>query len=360
MVILKTVFKKLCQKSRRAIGLGLVVLLMHSAPIMAENVLEPSYQWGRGYHIPSQNFSLGGYAKASYSYFEATPQELALDDLSLFIAWKPFAHLHLFAELELEDLFTLEGVTAFDDSFLVERLYADVLIDDSFKLRIGKFLTPFSRWNLLHAAPLVWTSSRPMITKGFVAARHSTGLELLYKTSLLNRDFNVSLFADDSKDLEIKSNLEMFSYAFGSRINYQLSPHFNIAGSYIAHKKEQQTSSDWQHTVGVDFLWQQNNYELQFEGFYNARGQATDQYGLYLQGVAPLVDKLFAVGRYEYMYTDETWSEASSSSKSIHVGVVGLTWRPKSPLALKVEYRFGQNNKTHAPSGVLTSVALFF
>jgi len=360
MVILKEAFKKLYQRSRRRLGLAVCILFIQSASLFAAEVLEPSYQWGRGYHIPSQKFTLGGYAKVSYSYFESAPQELALDDLSFLIAWKPFTHLHLFAELALEDLFTLEGVTPFDESFLVERLYADVLIDESFKLRIGKFLTPFSRWNLLHAAPLVWTSSRPMVTEGFVAAKHATGLEFFYKTSVFDRDLNLAVFADDSKDLEINESLDMFSYAFGGRVDYQFSSSFNIAGSYIAHKKEQQTSPSWQHTVGVDFLWKKNEYELQFEGFYNSIDQGDDRYGLYLQAVTPIVDKLFAVGRYEYMLAETELLSVNNSIEPIHLGIIGLTWRPKSPLAVKVEYRFGQNNNSYAPSGVLSSVALFF
>jgi len=360
MVILKKSFKNIYRKSRQGLVLWLCLLFIQSPSLFATEVLEPSYQWGRGYHIPSQKFTLGGYAKVAYSYFESAPQELALDDLSLFIAWKPFSRLHLFAELELEDLFTLDGVSSFDESFLVERLYADLLIGENFKLRVGKFLTPYSRWNLMHAAPLVWTSSRPLVTEGFVAANHATGLELFYKTEVFYRDLNISFFADDSKDLEINENMDMFSYAFGGRVDYQLSSSFNIAGSYIAHKKEQQTSEAWQHTVGVDFLWKKDEYELQFEGFYNSLDQEKDRYGLYLQAVTPIVDKLFAVGRYEYMVIGSELLSESESTKPIHLGIVGLTWRPKTPLAVKVEYRFGKNNNSHAPSGVLTSVALFF
>lgn len=357
MVIVKKLFQKLQQKSKQEIGLWLCVFFMQSTALFASEVFEPSYQWGRGYHIPSQNFTLGGYVKASYSYFESAPQELALDDLSFLITWKPFSRLHLFAELELEDLFTLEGVTSFDDSFVVERLYADVLVDESFKLRVGKFLTPFSRWNLLHAAPLVWTSSRPMVTEGFVAAKHATGLEFFYKTSVIDRGLNLVIFADDSKDLEINEDVEMFSYAFGGRVDYQINSSFNIAGSYIAHKKEGQVGDNWQHTVGVDFLWKKEAYEVQFEGFYNSIAKEQDRYGLYLQAVTPVVDKLFAVGRYEYMVAG---SSLPTASKAIQLGIVGLAWRPKSPLVLKVEYRFGQNNNTYAPSGVLSSIALFF
>lgn len=342
----------------------LVILLLGVTRVPADDTLPPSYQWGQGYHIPAYHLTLGGYTKASYSYFEGAPQEAGLEDLSLFISWSPFSRLQLFSELELEDLFTLDGVASFDDAFKVERLYADFLINDEFKVRFGKILTPFSRWNILHAAPLVWTSSRPMITKGYVVPQHSTGLSVHYSGSLFKRDFNATVFADDSADLELTSDEHEFNYAFGGRLNYQLSHDLNIGSSYVAAQIEAQNDVNWQHTLGVDFLWQKNQFELQLESFFNLapNHNTHNKYGVYLQGVAPLFERVFAVGRYEYMYGNKNNHAVYEQSQAvpIHVGVVGLVWRPAPPLVLKVEYRFGHNNEFNAPSGILTSIAMFF
>ncbi len=343
----------------------LIILLLGALhPVQAEDVLPPSYQWGRGYHIPAYHLTLGGYTKVSYSSFESGSQQAGLNDLSLFIFWNPLSRLRLFSELELEDLFTLDGVTSFADAFKVERLYAEFLINNEFKLRVGKILTPFSRWNILHVAALVWTSSRPMITKGYVVPQHSTGLSVHYSSSLFKRDFNVVVFADDSADLELTRDEHEFNYAFGGRLNYQLSRELNIGGSFVAAQIDVQHGVDWQHTLGVDFLWQKNQFELQLESIFNLAPNYNthSKYGLYLQGVAPLFEHVFAVGRYEYMYGNKNNHAVYERSQAvpIHVGVVGLTWRPAPPLALKVEYRFGGNNQINAPSGVLTSIAMFF
>jgi len=341
-----------------------ILLLLTMRPVQAEDTLPPSYQWGRGYHIPAYHLTLGGYTKASYSSFKDGVQQAGLDDLSLFISWNPFSRLRLFSELELEDLFTLGGVASFTDAFKVERLYADFLINHEFKLRFGKTLTPFSRWNMLHVAPLVWTSSRPMITNGYVVPQHSTGLSVFYNGSLFEHDFNVTLFADDSADLELTKDEYEFNYAFGGRVNYRLSHDLNIGSSFVAAQIDVQNGVDWQHTLGIDFLWQKNQFELQLESFFNLAPNYNthNHYGLYLQGVVPLFEQIFAVGRYEYMYGNKNNHAVYERSQAvpIHVGVVGLAWRPAPPLVLKVEYRFGKNNQFNAPSGVLTSIAMFF
>jgi len=365
MVILNSYMEQLRNiywQGGRAIAVLIILLLSITRQVQAEDVVSPSYQWGRGYHIPAYHLTLGGYTKAAYSSFENGLQEAGLDDLSLFISWSPFSRLQLFSELELEDLFTLNGVSSFDNAFKVERLYANFLINDEFKVRFGKILTPFSRWNLLHAAPLVWTSSRPMITKGYVVPQHSTGLSAHYNGSLFNRDFSATLFADDSADLELTSDEHGFNYAFGGRLNYQLSQELNIGSSFVSAQIETEDNADWQYTLGVDFLWQKNQFELQLESFFNLNSSPSthNKYGVYLQGVAPLFKHFFAVGRYEYMYGNENNDVVQLQAESIHVGVVGLVWRPAPPLALKVEYRFGKNNQFNAPSGVLTSIAMFF
>ncbi len=343
------------------IGLGFLLALLNISILHADDIAMPSYSWGRGYHIPAVNLTLGGYFKASYSYLQPADNELALEDLSFFISWRPFNRVHFFSELELEDLFSLEGVRPFEESFRVERLYVDFMATDYLTLRLGQFLTPFSRWSLLHAAPLVWTSSRPLITEGYVVSHHATGLEVLYRTYLFERELNVSVYADDSNDLEIGYHINPFIYAFGARLTYQAHNTLNIGTSYLVSKVNSGGEANWQYSFALDFLWQKQQYEVQLESLLNIRTNQGPQYGVYLQSVAPILDTLFAVARYEYMFdSDLQQFDAPEQNHHTHVGVIGLTWRPAAPLALKIEYRFGHNNEDNAPSGLLTSISMFF
>ncbi len=61
----------------------------------------------------------------------------------------------------------VRGERSFDtrhNAIELERLYADVYLAPAATLRLGKFLTPIGRWNLIHADPLMWTTSRPLVT----------------------------------------------------------------------------------------------------------------------------------------------------------------------------------------------------
>ena len=74
-------------------------------------------------------------------------------------------------------------------TFVAERLYGDVNASDQVNLRLGKFLTPVGRWNVIHAQPLVWTTSRPLTTLLPFDA-HTTGAMLF--GSLLPDDTGVT------------------------------------------------------------------------------------------------------------------------------------------------------------------------
>ena len=79
----------------------------------------------------------------------------------------------------------------------------------------------------------------------------------------------------------------------------------------------------------------------------------------YVQGVAPLGHKFFAVGRYELL-SGRHQQFSVDFKGTAHVGISALVWRPFSPLTLKAEYRFGHNNQQLAPSGLFSSISVLF
>jgi hypothetical protein len=136
--------------------------LAQSSPIGAL-----TYTQGRGLHVGDTGFTLGGYSNVNLLRDEGHRAALKLDDLSFFVIWDLTPRLHLFSELELEDLVAVDdhgqGGTN-NHVFIVERLHGDVNLSDQINIRLGKFLTPVGRWNVIHAQPLVWTTSRPLAT----------------------------------------------------------------------------------------------------------------------------------------------------------------------------------------------------
>jgi hypothetical protein len=323
--------------------------------------IAPSYHWGRGINIPQANLNLGGYLNAVGESFNSRKSVGSLDDLSLFITWSPFGRVQFFSELELEDYISTNGLANIGKSFKIERLYADVFISESITARFGKFLTPFGRWNVIHASPLVWTTSRPLVTNEPMLGTHASGIMLSKHFEIDDHDLNVSVYGDDSDDLDPRKSDLAFDQAVGARLNYMLADNFEIGGSYLGFKKSLSFQQSFNHLFGIDLLWKKNNFEVQVEMSYRyGSDNQGDEKGFYLQGVAPLVYKLSAVGRYEFLDGTPLDGLASQGKRITHIGIVGLAWRPYAPLVVKAEYRFGSDNNPGAPSGVMASFAMFF
>ena len=263
-----------------------------------------------------------------------------------------------FSEIAFNDWFSHAGERALDDALKIERLYLDILATDSLTLRAGKFLTPVGRWNVLHVSPLLWTTSRPLVAQEQLFSGNVNGLMLSKTIEWGERNVDLSAYIDNSKQLDPDQNQIGFDHAYGGRANVELFDELQVGASYLAYKKYfgYDFHLDTNHLFGMDVLWQKNNYEIQLEMIYrHANDIQDDEHGFYVQGVVPLVDHLFAVGRYEYLN-----GKHRNIKTDAKVGVAGLTWRPWVPLALKAEYRFGSQNEFIAPSGFYTSFSMFF
>ncbi len=337
------------------------LLFCYSVLAMAEQSINYNYHWGRGLKIPEANLTIGGYAHFSYENFERQSDIAKIDDLSLFITWNPSSQLHLFSELEFEDAVSTEGTEFSQKTFFVERLYADILINETFSLRLGKFLTPVGIWNTIHAAPLVWTTTRPLITEDFIFPAHSNGLMLNSQFIINNQNLEFSIYADNSQHLDPHKKDISFKNALGLRVNYEILDHMHLGFSYLAFKNQAKFySSSRNHLFGIDLIWKKKGVELQAEFIHRrAPKQRGNETGLYLQTVLPLGHHFSAVGRYEFLEGTHLKDNILENS-TIHLGIAGLAWRPYSPMVLKVEYRFGSDNSSIAQSGFFASVSTFF
>jgi len=124
------------------------------------------YELGMGYPLPWLGIVAGGYATLRAGDLEDISGKAALEDLSLFLSGPIRPRWRYFTELELGDPVVWQdgGPTIADGEFHVERLYLDHNLTPRTTLRLGKFLTPVGRWNLIHAEPLVWSIFRPLTT----------------------------------------------------------------------------------------------------------------------------------------------------------------------------------------------------
>lgn len=335
-----------------------------------------SYHLGRGLRLGESGFWLGGYGAFQVEDLKDTSWQAQLNDLSLFIGWEK-DRWRFFSELELGDGITFGNNDAINTNhayFNLERLYFEYLAKNTFNLRFGKFLTPIGRWNQIHAAPLVWTTSSPMIVDG-PFAMHSTGGMAYGNFEVFNRLWGYILYGGGRNQLDFKSPDESSDDDYKDPIGFRLSqdaPGLYQLGFSYAHYTETKFHRGVKNLLGLDAFWTQKRFELSGEFIYrfgsdyknldfDARGGSENLWGLYVQGVAPLLGNLYGVARYEAFQRQ--------GAKSVgNLWIVGLAYRPMPPLVFKAEYRFAEYSDINPPfktyggmtEGFAASIAVLF
>lgn len=317
------------------------------------------YQLGQGYRLGDSGFTLGGYGEATLRDEERRDAQAALDAMSLILWWDGGARWHFFSELELEDALVVQpGDTTTDEAELVlERFYVDYIRSDALKIRLGKFLTPVGRWNLIHAAPLTWTTSRPLITEATFPTNTTGGMA--YGVLPWGREgVEYSLYATPGEELLPESGLDTFKEAIGARVAATLLPNTQFGVSYV-NFQQQRSTEERKQLFGADFLWSWHRYELSGEIAYRniARGgDSRDEEGRYLQLVAPLTQKLYAVARYESF-------RVAQPELDLDLVLGGLNYRVMPAVTLKAEYSDSSGevgDDGEVTEGFLASIAVLF
>jgi hypothetical protein len=308
------------------------------------------YTPGAGLRVGGTGLTIGGYGNATFTRDEGDPARFSLDELSLLLSWDPLPSLHVFSEIEGENLATIDdeghgGLV--DASFTVERLYGDVAVTDWLQLRAGKFLTPVGRWNVIHAAPLVWTTSRPLVTE-LTFDPHTTGGMVFGSLDPLLPDASYEIFGQFTDQFAPESTPQRADRSAGGRLDWGSAGGLELGGTYLAFEQ----GTRWKHLTGLDGLWHTDRVEIMGEFAYVAATQGTDQWGLYLQAVTELGAKVYLVGRYEHFLR--------ASGGDVNLGVIGLAWKPWIPLVLKLEYVTADHRVHFEPPGLKGSVAFLF
>ena len=323
-----------------------------------EPLSDINYRLGEGFQIPGTGINLGGYATGTYDVPQDAPSRLALDNLSLFVWWDGDGRWKFFSELELENALSTRSSSRRDmrenNGYLsLERLYVDYALTDATDVRAGKFLTPIGHWNLIHATPLVWTTSRPLVTT-LAFPTNMTGIMVTQTLPNIGNGIEYSVYGSGGNDLHPNPAQDPFYSAVGAHVNFPLQTGSQLGFSY-ADFEQQKTRLERKQLVGVDFEWSRNRYEISAEAVYRSSdiGGAWDERGAFVQAVAPLSEKLYIVGRYE---TFRTAREPAATQ----LWLTGLHYRITPALVLKAEWVASKNNRIGAPDGFMSSVAVLF
>jgi hypothetical protein len=328
----------------------------------------PPYELGAGYPLPWLGLTAGGYATLRAGNIKGEPIHAILQDLSLFLHADLSTRWHFFTELELGDALAWSGggLTTSYAEFDVERLYLDHNLSPRLTLRLGKFLTPIGRWNVIHADPLVWSVFRPLTTSA-AFARHATGAALQGTWTLSESAVDYAIYLDDSYALDPGPGYEptyldspvtpnpdnVFDHAAGLRLRYRgLDDALQLGLSAASFTLTHQPAT--KNLVGADLFYTQAGLELSGEAIYRqSSGLNGDEWGGFVQLVLPIAHGFFGV------LTGERF-KAAGYSQATNIGRLGITYRPRPPLSLKIELQRSQGEERIAPDGWQMSVAVLF
>lgn len=303
-----------------------------------------------------EGFKLGGYSSTSISAPLKGSTEAKLDDVSLMLSWENDGRFKFFSELELERPLVWNEDKRFDSKnmyFDLERLYLDYNLSEKINLRAGRFLTPAGRWNLLHAAPLVWTTTRPLVTSQLFPIAVN-GLMLYGASPYQDQSFEYTFFVEALKDQIRDNNETLFKNVAGA--HFTLNNRFNLGLTLATFTEYSLKSLDYR-MVGLDFLTHVKGWEISGEGFQRFTKSGNDGgSGAYLQSAAPLGNNWHWLTRIESYHRPNQISSDDSGER----WVMGLTKRLTPTQLLKIEYVGGSDDLPDAPRGFVGSFAVLF
>jgi hypothetical protein len=296
----------------------------------------------------------GGYSSASIVFPPGKKTEAGLDELSLLVSWDNNSRWRLFSEIELEQPVTWrEGESVkLRTRIDMERLYGEYSFSNLLNVRAGRFLTPIGRWNQIHAAPLVWTTIRPMATQQLfplnIDGLMVHGALALEQLGWGENSLEYSAYVEMVRDMEEDRDEPEYERSRGARLVFNSSVDIGLS---VAQFEEDISGHPRYRLLGLDFVTGRNGWEASGE-IYKRFEHGDGGHGGYLQGVAPLGGAWSTLARYERLQTLD--------NNSHERWLVGAAWKPRENDILKIEYVTGDDTVSYSPQGFMASWAILF
>ncbi len=309
-----------------------------------------------------QAFRLGGYTSSDLRIPRTQTAQLILNQISLITTWDQGGRIKFFSELELENpllLDTMDGLQGRHGKLDLERLYLDGNLNEYATLRVGRFLTPAGRWNQLHAPPLVWTASRPLVTLRMFP-NGLNGAMIHGSVPVMEAGLDYQLYVEALKDQEKDGPEVLYKDMRGGRLafNHLLwsggdNSGLNVLGLNVISYRKDQPGAPTYRLYGLDFLLERNRWEFSGEAFFRttANGAAAGN-GFYLQSAYALPNQWYLISRIEALHEVD--------SQNADRWVLGLTKRLKPNQLLKFELIGGSGAYQDVPRGFVSSFAMMF
>ena len=319
------------------------------------------YVLGEGYNIPATPIYLGGYFSLEYSdYHKLKRREFSLDDLAL-MSYGEYKKLSYMAEFEFKELYKKQwsGNDVSDEShntkLYAERVYADYTHNEHLRVRAGKYNSDVGYWNLTPINVLRDTTSSP-VTSEIIFPKYTTGADIRYREFLPKGDLTFNLTLQDNASLDEEYNNFYIHKHIAGGMEYavdMLRVKFDLG---YFHKKDhtQRYVDNYYAYVAAKYESERWKWMGEF-GHRREKAQSIVKFSGFVQGVYELAPRHYPLFRIEYFDAKER-VEYDDVKQDTGI-VVGYTYRPLYPVALKIEYQFHQKTQLNE---MLTSFSVMF
>ena len=305
------------------------LLLLFLLPLHAES----DYTLGEGAQIGTLPMYVGGYFSLDYRNRD-DEQRYRVDDIAS-LSYGGNEKLSYLVEVEFKE-FYVENHNANGTEIqrghhlYVERLYFDYNINENYTFRGGKYNSPIGFWNLLPINVLRETTSSP-ISSYIIFPKFTTGADLTY-SSFKEGELKIDLMLQNGRAIDNGYNNYAIDRHYGFGISYEKGDYTVKANGGYFRKVDAQERDLYYALVSAKY--EADNYQLQGEiGSQRSSDDATTTYAGYLQGAYRFNERHIGIVRVESFMDDLNGEDGD-------IAVVGYTYRPLYPVAIKSEYQW--------------------
>lgn len=316
------------------------------------------YHFGQGMLL-GDDFFLSGYGNFVFEAPKDAPYAASVDDLSLFVSGRVNQWVNPFFEIEVSGA-TLwqQGNGSRSNGYLVpERLYNDARLTESDTLRVGKILSPVGDWNLVHAAPLVPTATRPLTTyRGF--SEYASGVSWVHENSQGDGPGWQLYWQPGSEWFHRPDAIAPRHYAdvWGGHVNWPMGLVDKIGLSY-QHGQLTATGGDYS-LVGINARKTFGKLMLESEAATSRRSGNTVRAHNSEWGVYGLADYAFTP-RWHGLFEWEHYQDHQVDQHSRNA-LFGIAYKPEPSVVWKLEYVHQYGVSHSIPTGWNASFAVLF
>ena len=309
---------------------GALLAVTVSAALRAD-----AYTLGDGWQLGRSPYYLGGYFSTDYWHDPQGNSGFGLYDAAVML-YGGKGPWSMMTELEMSDAYVRrfgeDAGTESDLTLHAERVYAHYESSEYWNATIGKFNTPVGYWNLMPINVLRDTTSSPKVVSR-IFPRFTTGAGLSIAAERLSFNALLQVTPDLDAAFHGEKNYNNFDIdkQVGLGARFDRGPWaFNVnAGGY----EERREMRSWGYLYAAGEYVSETFHLLAETGYRRNKENTQSGFGAYVQGTQTIALRHYAVLRLEYVNDYVPGSDDS-------IAVVGYTYRPVYPVALKAEYQF--------------------